>query len=251
MVLPKLKRHLNAENTLSDHDSIHGHRNLNDTERSAIARHRNFNAPKICKITVSKQSQSWTQTSTSTHWDRVCRWHSDSKCSLDDIHSCVILFQPHQLQEDQHCVCVCVCVSQWKESARRMASMTSDTSSSSKHNAKESTTRTRGPFCVCVWCKARRVMCIVHFHDPFLSPLLFSNVWEGWLQWGKSGKTAPYARSHLRPWPLRLGTQQRGEKCPKHIAIIAPGCWSEAGYRWWQSTELVTGNNHCQLCPAG
>ena len=52
MVLPKLKRHLNAENTLSDHDSIHWHRNLNDTERSAIARHRNFNAPKICKITV-------------------------------------------------------------------------------------------------------------------------------------------------------------------------------------------------------
>ena len=40
------------KNTLSDHDSIHGHRNLNDTERSAIARHRNFNAPKIYKITV-------------------------------------------------------------------------------------------------------------------------------------------------------------------------------------------------------
>ena len=52
MVLKKLKRHLNAKNTLSDHDSIHGHRNLNYTERSAIARHRNFNAPKICKITV-------------------------------------------------------------------------------------------------------------------------------------------------------------------------------------------------------
>ena len=52
MVLPKLKRHLNAKDTLSDHDSIHGHRNLNDTERSAIARHRSFNAPKICKITV-------------------------------------------------------------------------------------------------------------------------------------------------------------------------------------------------------
>ena len=33
--------------------SIHGHRNLNYTERSAIARHRNFNAPKICKITVT------------------------------------------------------------------------------------------------------------------------------------------------------------------------------------------------------
>ena len=52
MVLPKLKRHLNAKNTLSDHDSIHGHRNLNDTERSAIARHQSFNALKICKITV-------------------------------------------------------------------------------------------------------------------------------------------------------------------------------------------------------
>ena len=49
MVLPKLKRHLNAKNTLSDHDSVHEHRN---SERSAIARHRNFNAPKICKITV-------------------------------------------------------------------------------------------------------------------------------------------------------------------------------------------------------
>ena len=52
MVLPKLKRHLNAENTLSDHDSIHRHRNLNNTERSAITRPRNFNAPKFCKITV-------------------------------------------------------------------------------------------------------------------------------------------------------------------------------------------------------
>ena len=52
MVLPKLKRRLNAKNTLSDHDSIHRHRNLNYTERSMIARHRNFNVPKICKITV-------------------------------------------------------------------------------------------------------------------------------------------------------------------------------------------------------
>ena len=52
MVTPKLKRHLNAKNTLSDHDSIHGHQNLNETKRSAIARYRNFNAPKICKITV-------------------------------------------------------------------------------------------------------------------------------------------------------------------------------------------------------
>ena len=52
LVLPKLKRHLNAKNTWSDHDSIHAHRNLNYTERSAIARHQNFNAPKICKITV-------------------------------------------------------------------------------------------------------------------------------------------------------------------------------------------------------
>ena len=29
------------------------------------------------------------------------------------------------------CVCVCVCVSQWKESARRMASTTSDTGDTS------------------------------------------------------------------------------------------------------------------------
>ena len=33
-----LKRHLNAKNTLSGHDSIHGHRNLNETEHSVIAR---------------------------------------------------------------------------------------------------------------------------------------------------------------------------------------------------------------------
>ena len=56
MVLPNLKRHLKEKNTLSDHDSIHGHRNLNETERSVIAHYRNFNAPKICKITVVKRS---------------------------------------------------------------------------------------------------------------------------------------------------------------------------------------------------
>ena len=49
----EIKRHLNAKNTLSDHDSIHGHRNLNYTECCTIARHRSSNAPKICKITVS------------------------------------------------------------------------------------------------------------------------------------------------------------------------------------------------------
>ena len=58
MVLPNLKRHLKEKNTLSDHDSIHGHRNLNETERSVIARYRNFNAPKICKITVYFAAQS-------------------------------------------------------------------------------------------------------------------------------------------------------------------------------------------------
>ena len=52
MVLPKLKRHLNAKNTLNAHDSIRIHRNLIETERSVIACYRNFNAPKICKITV-------------------------------------------------------------------------------------------------------------------------------------------------------------------------------------------------------
>ena len=40
-----------AKNTLSDHDSIHGHRNLNEIERSMIAHHRNFNAKKS-KITA-------------------------------------------------------------------------------------------------------------------------------------------------------------------------------------------------------
>ena len=53
-VLSVIKKTPKCEkNTLSDNDSIHGYRNLNYTERSAIARHRNFNAPKICKITVS------------------------------------------------------------------------------------------------------------------------------------------------------------------------------------------------------
>ena len=37
---------------LSYHGGVHGHRNLYETERSAIARYRNFNAPKICKITA-------------------------------------------------------------------------------------------------------------------------------------------------------------------------------------------------------
>ena len=59
MVLPNLKRHLKEKNTLSDHDSIHGHRNLNENERSVIARYRNFNAPKICKITVLEKKDQW------------------------------------------------------------------------------------------------------------------------------------------------------------------------------------------------
>ena len=46
MVLPKTKRHLNEKKALSDNDSIYGHRNLNDTERSVIARHQKFNAPR-------------------------------------------------------------------------------------------------------------------------------------------------------------------------------------------------------------
>ena len=55
MDFPKLKRHLNEKNTLIDRGSNHKHRNLNEPERSAIARYRNFNAPKICKITVIAQ----------------------------------------------------------------------------------------------------------------------------------------------------------------------------------------------------
>ena len=47
--LDQLKSRSN-KNTSRDHDSIHGHRNLNKTERSL---HQNLNAPKICKITVS------------------------------------------------------------------------------------------------------------------------------------------------------------------------------------------------------
>ena len=45
MVIPKLKRYQNEKNTLSDHGSIHKHRNFNETERPAIARFRKFNAP--------------------------------------------------------------------------------------------------------------------------------------------------------------------------------------------------------------
>ena len=48
----EIKKTHKYENTLSNHDSIHGHRNLNETKRSAIARYRNFHALKICKITV-------------------------------------------------------------------------------------------------------------------------------------------------------------------------------------------------------
>ena len=51
-----LKKTPNWENTLSDRGSIHGHRNLNETECSVIARHQNFNAPKICKITVHRRT---------------------------------------------------------------------------------------------------------------------------------------------------------------------------------------------------
>ena len=70
MVLPKIKRHLNAKNTLSDHGSIHGHRNLNYTEPSAITRHWNFNAPKICKNTVALPGQMGTLLRLGLRW-----WH--------------------------------------------------------------------------------------------------------------------------------------------------------------------------------
>ena len=43
--------------TLSDHNSIHGHRNLNETECSVITQYQNFNAPKICKITVYESNE--------------------------------------------------------------------------------------------------------------------------------------------------------------------------------------------------
>ena len=48
----EIKIHLNEKNTLSDHDRIHGHRNLNETERFGIALYQNFNTSKIYKITV-------------------------------------------------------------------------------------------------------------------------------------------------------------------------------------------------------
>ena len=59
MVLPKLNIHLNKENILSDHGSIGGHRNVNETERSSIDRYRNFNVLKICKTTVVLTSSKW------------------------------------------------------------------------------------------------------------------------------------------------------------------------------------------------
>ena len=52
----EIKKTPKCENALSDYDSSHQLRNLNYTERSAVARHRNLNAPKICKVTVSVQN---------------------------------------------------------------------------------------------------------------------------------------------------------------------------------------------------
>ena len=49
-VLPKFKRHLNEQNTLSDHGSTHEHRNLNETERSAIARYWSLTHRKFVKL---------------------------------------------------------------------------------------------------------------------------------------------------------------------------------------------------------
>ena len=71
MISLKLKRHLNEKNTLSDHNGIHRHRNLNETERSAIARYRNFNVPKICKITVSRKRGR----------ERWHKWLQESACT--------------------------------------------------------------------------------------------------------------------------------------------------------------------------
>ena len=76
MVLPKLKRHLNAKNTLSEHDNISRHRNLNETERSVIVQYRNLNAPKICKITALHvqcgKATNRSRTPSIHHW--VTRW---------------------------------------------------------------------------------------------------------------------------------------------------------------------------------
>ena len=98
MALPKLKRHLNAKNTLSDR-SIHGHRKLNYTERSAIARHRNFNAPKICKITVGYICAMHNLIALALHW-RTNDWPIlVNHCVC--VRACVC---------ERTCVCVCVCV---------------------------------------------------------------------------------------------------------------------------------------------
>ena len=48
----EIKKAPEEKNTKSNHDSNPGDRKLNETQRSVIARYRNFNAPKICKITV-------------------------------------------------------------------------------------------------------------------------------------------------------------------------------------------------------
>ena len=96
MVLPKSKRHLNAKNILNDHDSIHGHRNLIKTERSVIACYRNFNPPKICKITVLFHSTYW-ETMVNTrklllsrlkcHFSTTTKTskHNSQACSMPDI----------------------------------------------------------------------------------------------------------------------------------------------------------------------
>ena len=66
-----------SKKTLRDNDSIHKHQNLNENERSMIARHRNFNAPKICKITVRVAGQAKVETldcagNSSVEYEIVC-----------------------------------------------------------------------------------------------------------------------------------------------------------------------------------
>ena len=68
-----------CENTLSDFDSSRRHRNLNYTERSAIACHWNLTAPKICEISVLGHAQFQRKLASDKQWTGQDRWPSPAE----------------------------------------------------------------------------------------------------------------------------------------------------------------------------
>ena len=67
----EMKKTPKCENTLSDHDSVHRHRNLNYTQRPATAHHRNFNAPKICRKSSDRKAHI-SSVSKTNYWFVLC-----------------------------------------------------------------------------------------------------------------------------------------------------------------------------------